>query len=124
MLFLSHPESASKNGNQITMPLHAHDADHWKPKERWHMRHREIFHCLPSLSLPYKYSSNRSDQSDGPSRLRAAAVSRNDSVFSAGGSDASIVIRTFVFGSRSTGSSGRSTSPSKVAVIVLVISFL
>src|SRR5882724_5099220 len=89
-----------------------------------YMRHLEIFHCLPSLSLPYKYSSNRSDQSGGPSRLRAAAVSRSDSVFSAGGSDASIVIRTFVFGSRSSGSSGRSTSPSKVAVMVLVISLL
>ena len=60
-------------------------------------------------------------QSGGPSTLRERAVSRNDFAFGGLGSTVSIVIRTCVFGSRASGFSGRRTSPSKIASIVLTI---
>lgn len=82
------------------------------------MQHLGILHCLASFSLPYKYSSNRSDQSDGPSSSGMRRY-QETTKFSPPGSDASIVIRTLVFASRSIRSSGRNTSPSTVAVIAV-----
>jgi hypothetical protein len=66
----------------------------------------------------------RADQSAGPSRLSSCAVRRKEAEGASLASVVSIVTRTRVFGARATGSSGRSTSPSKVAKRVLVIGYL
>jgi hypothetical protein len=64
-----------------------------------------------------RYSSNRSDQSGGPTRSRACATLKKERAAPDADADSagSRRRRTRVFGGSESGSSGRSTWPSKVA---------
>jgi len=61
-------------------------------------------------------------QSEGPSKFSERAVSKKETTPAVVGSTGSIVIRTRVLGSSVSASLGRSTFPSKIASMDLIIS--